>query len=487
MANVPKLTITPINATGDELPMGLARSVQDTLPATQLALFVELPEDLVPCTAFAARNPSDALRWICSKMPRPKLLKIIQHMYDYPVEAGHVDEDEAGLNTTTSQTRSQAERNPGTATENIAGAKRKREKTTREVNRAMVETLNNALVQTVACSQDWNEVRAPMTLSDEDILYRNFAKSLPKTGIQVVAHMINMAKAVGTMEVFRDWATIFSAWKEADHNKERRRHQSIGEDEVIPETQVQLSQYPTWSESESSTMAGLRTDNLRYIYFRAQRTKADGMAGQMRQRWEMNAFYEEYERLEQEIRRRSEGTGGKGRRYPVVAKELLFASTYETALGRRPTRNDDPALWTKFGEYLDWGKRWNIIKRRFGTVGIFGLLPQSYNPNEWIERKFTQARVSQWVEMVAECNKDALELALKVEGLYLACIHDSTRPTQFEFLDRLDEVREARPIVLLQRCIELDSDHGSDQGSEQCDVENLDINSLCDTEEGTTI
>ncbi|KAF2702414.1 hypothetical protein K504DRAFT_509041 [Pleomassaria siparia CBS 279.74] len=92
-------------------------------------------------------------------------------------------------------------------------------------------------------------------------------------------------------------------------------------------------------------------------------------------RWKMDGLYEEFNRLEKEIKRRSEGTRGRGVRYADTAKEHLFASTYRKYLGRVATKGTDRELWLAFGDYLDWGRRWNALKKRFGSVGIFGILP----------------------------------------------------------------------------------------------------------------
>jgi hypothetical protein len=113
----------------------------------------------------------------------------------------------------------------------------------------------------------------------------------------------------------------------------------------------------------------------------------------MRQRWKLDTLYEEYTTLEREMRELDNGTGARGRRYESVAKEYLFRIGYETDDGHMPTKEANPELWIDFGQLLDWGRRWNILKVLTSSVGIFRLLPKNAILNSWIERQLTQTRV----------------------------------------------------------------------------------------------
>ena len=57
MLVVPKFTLIPKDVTDNADIITISRAVQDSLPSTKLAAFVTLPDNLVPCTAFVARDP----------------------------------------------------------------------------------------------------------------------------------------------------------------------------------------------------------------------------------------------------------------------------------------------------------------------------------------------------------------------------------------------------------------------------------------------
>ncbi|KAF2702537.1 hypothetical protein K504DRAFT_245451 [Pleomassaria siparia CBS 279.74] len=109
----------------------------------------------------------------------------------------------------------------------------------------------------------------------------------------------------------------------------------------------------------------------------------------------MDELYKEFNCLEKEIKKQNQGTRGRGVRYSDVAKEHLFSLTYKRYLGRAATKGTDWELWLAFSDYLDWGKRWNVLKKRFRGVGIFRLLPRSLVPNTFVERTLSQARLLQ--------------------------------------------------------------------------------------------
>ncbi|KAI1675963.1 hypothetical protein KJE20_14454 [Pyrenophora tritici-repentis] len=113
MSPAPNITIKAKNVGDDEDLIALGRVLQNTLPSTQLATYVALPDDLIPCTAFAARTPSEAFRWFCQNVPRPKLLKLIQYNYDHPYETVRDVENDC-VDDITSQERELEYSNVGT-------------------------------------------------------------------------------------------------------------------------------------------------------------------------------------------------------------------------------------------------------------------------------------------------------------------------------------------------------------------------------------
>ena len=320
---------------------------------------------------------------------------------------------------------------------------------------------------TVANSQDMREARTARGAAIEEKSYRDFVERLPNIGVQKAARMITMAMAVGTMEIFKDWHAIVTVWKRQEmygkklnqrvaiaHNKSDKEELDVEEatqDPVlIPDTQSSLNSHnPIWEQVDEAGLTLSETESFREKFFDAQKTQVDGMADYMRHRWKMDILYEEYARLEAEIRMRKEGTGARGRRYETVAKEHLFVTTYAMDLGRKPTKELDGTAWTAFSRFLDWGKRWNELKRKFATPGVFGLLPGS--ANSFFEKVLSQGQVTCWIEMLDQCNKDIRPLAMHIEPLFLACMEQSEPPVEFSFLEQLDTLQETDVLKHLER------------------------------------
>ena len=461
--------ISPDDVSGHGERPEMILTVYDILSASELAVYGVLPDEFEPMEAFVARTPHCALRWICQRVSRPRLIQAIEEIYHHPAFTA-INAPLVGLAANVvhealeDRALSSETRQPTSA----SGVKRKRgvtTRTTRDTNKAMVEKLNIALVQTVANSQDWEHARAPDGATVEEQRYRNFARRLPGVGVNAVTQMITKAVAVGTMEVFRDWQAIVQVWKRQNFYG-KKLFQQVALSRVDISSTVEESAHANDALVQCSSAVGIRvsrlaspdeagltlqqTESFRYKFFDAKKTQVDGIAEDMRHRWKMDALYEEYELLEQEIRRKSQGTGMRGRGYNTVAKEHLFALVYSMDLGRRPTKADDFGLWSDFSQFLDWGKRWNMIKRRFGSVGIFGLLPRSSIPNAFVERSLTQVRVSQWIEMIAECNQDVVIMANKIEPLFRACMEESQPPSEFLFLEHLERYKDTRPLALFE-------------------------------------
>ena len=154
----------------------------------------------------------------------------------------------------------------------------------------------------------------------------------------------------------------------------------------------------------------------------------------MRHRWVLDRLYEQHVHLTEKLRAERDGTRGIGIHYDDVGKETLFALTFSESKGRLATRSEDKRLWAVFSERLEWGRRWHVIRETFGMVGIFGLTPKAYVPNEWIEKRLSQKAVKWFAEMVLETNRDAQFMAQQLEPLFVACMESKPVPPRFAFL-----------------------------------------------------
>ena len=440
MAAPKGLRITPLEVSDRPDPRRLLYAVSDALETCELGEYMMALHGTEQAEAFIAHSPEHALQWICERTTKTAVHNVIRQIYD---------------NIRTERTRTESERGSREGTP-AGGLKRKRSSAqnhTLAANRALVEKMNLELVKTVASSQDWENAKAPAMVTAEEQKYRNFAQKLDGVGVNAVSQMISSAVAVGKMEVFRDWQAILAVWKRQNQYGKKlfETTANSGPDaQLCLLSQANSQQQPL--ASQQADEAGVTPHDalaFRYRYFDAQKTGVDGIADEMRHRWKMDMFYEEYERLEKVVRLQGRGTGARGRGYNTIAKEHLFALVYGPDLGRPPTKDQDPTLWNTFGQMLDWGKRWNMLKKRIGSVGIFGLLPRSLVQNDFVQKRLTQTRVGQWVDMLAECNSDVARLAKRVEPLFLACMEESQPPPEFAFLEDLDNLDVSRPLALL--------------------------------------
>ena len=55
--------------------------------------------------------------------------------------------------------------------------------------------------------------------------------------------------------------------------------------------------------------------------------------------------------------------------------------------------------------------------------------------NTYIERAITQTRLAQWIELLAECNVDVLNLADAITPMYIACMNEQAPPEQMWWED----------------------------------------------------
>ncbi|KAI8930546.1 hypothetical protein NX059_012158 [Plenodomus lindquistii] len=451
------LPIMPDDVSEDRQQRDLVLMAHEVLSENKRALFAEVPDDYEPMEAFFALTIKDALRYICEHTNRQKVLKAVQHFYDNPsgiVE--DVDNDAEDVEEDTSSRK-----------------RPRKEKTTMQAQRSLVKRLNEALVQTVASDEDWVEARSSQVVTIEQQRYRDWVKRLPGIGVNAAARFISMGSAVGAMDCMRDWHAIATVWRRQNSYGKKLfqgvavARTGVANSQLLPGTQGE--QRLVRSQTQLATelndpgvvdelgLTALETETFKERFFDAQKTAVDGIADHLRHRWKMDKLYEEFNRLESEIRRRRTGTGMRGRKYTTMAKEHLFTTTYQDDLGRLPTKDDDPEQWSAFGTYLDWGKRWNVLKQRFGTIGIFGILPRG--ANNFIEKTLSQARVEQWAAMVKECNADAQAMAYNMEPLFLACMEELEPPVEFAFLEKLDHLVGTRPLALFE---ELSSDRDDD-------------------------
>lgn len=454
MAPTFSLGLEPDDVTEGRLIPLAVRAGHNALDDIPLAVYGLLPDERAPAVAFVAKTPEDALRWLCRRLSKPRIIKAVRHLYDYP-DSLQVDDNTNPLELGIEEGE---ETGPGAAENNrleegSRGQKRRRagkEKTSRQVNRDLVKKVNQALVQTVASTQDWEVAKAPDALSNEDLKYRTFATKLPGAGLNTVTSMINKAVSVGTEEALRDWQAILSIWTRQDH------YQKQLSEPVALRTQLRLEDVHPSQETQDlpdEDFDGItmgESAQFCRLFFEAKKNHVDGIAGEMRHRWKMDLLYEEYDRLWKLMKRRGGGSDGRGRRYDVLAKERLFATVYDNKLGIQPTKDSHPDEWRSFGQFLDWGKRWNMIKKRFDSPGIFALLPRTMVPNAFIEKTLNQTRVSQWIEMLAECNTPVADMAFLIEPLFLACMQEESPPQQFRFLESLPDTLPDSPLALLQ-------------------------------------
>ncbi|KAF2702569.1 hypothetical protein K504DRAFT_508914 [Pleomassaria siparia CBS 279.74] len=101
---------------------------------------------------------------------------------------------------------------------------------------------------------------------------------------------------------------------------------------------------PNNQDKDKAGLTAFKTEAFAYKYFNAQKTQVDGIADKIRHRWKMDKLYEEFNRLEKEIKKQNQGTRGRGVRYLDVAKEHLFSLTYKRYLGRAATKGTNQEL-----------------------------------------------------------------------------------------------------------------------------------------------
>ncbi|KAF2702572.1 hypothetical protein K504DRAFT_465695 [Pleomassaria siparia CBS 279.74] len=226
------------------------------------------------------------------------------------------------------------------------GVKRKRalkEKTTRALNKALVDKINLNLAQA-----------APARLLNKEQRYRRFATGLSSISVSTVTQIIAKASA-----------------KRQNHYG-KKLFQTVAVEDALRNIVVLAS--PSNQEQDEVGLTAFKTENFAYKYFNAQKTYVNGI-----------------------------------------------------------------------------GKRWNVLKKRFGSIRVFRLLPQSLILNTF-------------ADIVAKCNLDVIIIAKRIELLFLACMEESAPPPKFAFLENLALLLQTtQPFTLFlseQRFKEEESNEG---------------------------
>jgi hypothetical protein len=410
------------------------------------------------CSGFWARHPENAVQYLIKTMGWPTFLRVAKSLRDRPdyIRVDESEEEYSGNEETEDVDlddegppdevvhRNRADAGPLSK----RGQKRKRnsgEMTGKQVKSAMAKKLNMELAQHAASSQDQRHIIGEGELSEDELRYRTYAVRFQGAGISMVSTMISKAAAVGTIDALRDWKAVMVVWR-----RQHAKNSTLGENasqwriqQAPGATQDGIANFGNPAARRGDRLGcdavGLRrseTTSFRLMFFDAQKTEAQGIAADMKHRWKLSRLYDEYERLEKLVRQKADHSGGRGRSYATVAKEHLFLTTYEEESESPATKENSPEEWKEFGRFLDYGRRWSLLKTRFG-VGIFGLLPRGTITNTFIERTLTQTRLVQWMEMLEDCNQVVKDMAVVVEPLLTACMTGMPPPEDVPFLQNL--------------------------------------------------
>jgi hypothetical protein len=426
-----KLDLLPEPLAGDSditsLVKDAFRRVEPDVP-----LFRILEDTVEPVQAFVAHTPDIALEWICRQVSKAHLMQVINRVYDDP------DED------VSDESQPPAKR-----------ARHQKETTTRQVNKRLKEQMDNALLEAIASTQDLVAARrTEITYSAEEQKYRNFAKQLHGAGISEVAEMIIRAGAIGTFACLQDWRVVLETWREV-HRDGRRLFANMGPklpmlksrafDEVTGSGDEQhvdgvLSQV-TVGEDRLPALTRAEVNGFRSLLATVRRSETAGILGDVRHRWIMAALYAEYEQLENLLRKRVKLTSTRGRGVATVAREQLFQEVCQQEDGIWTRDSESSSKYRSWNRYLDYGKRWFMLKERFG-IGILALFPRGGVSNSFVERRPIK-RLEDWMDMLAKCNNSVMDMSTAIEPLLVSCMREEEPPEmlRFEMIDE-DEFRD---------------------------------------------
>lgn len=438
-----KLDLSPEPLEGES---DITTFVQDAFDRVEpnVPLFHVLAGTAEPVQAFVAHSPDVALKWICRRVSKRRLMRFINNVYDNP----HIDLPDSVHDGSQDE-----------LVESDRPAKRTRvrkEPTTRQVNQRLKEQLDFALLETVANTQDLTAAKkVEITYSASEQRYRNFAKQFHGVGVSEVAEMINRAKAVATFECLHDWRVVLETWREL-HRDGRRLFANAttrlpaleGRDGICSSTVAEndfddrdkytaLSQATERSERPVA-LTRVEVEGFRNLLATVRRSETADILGDMRHRWIMAALYAEYERLEGLLRKRVKLTSSRGRGIATMAREQLFGEVYRQDDDTLMIGDDNTARYRAWNRYLEYGKRWMMLREKFG-VGIFALLPRGGVPNSFVERRPIQ-RLEDWMNMLTKCNDNVREMSEAIEPLLVSCMREEQPPEQllFEAVDAVE-------------------------------------------------
>lgn len=412
--------------------------------------FSVILDTVEPVQAFVAHTPDVALKWICRRVARKRLIQYVNHIYDNPG-----DEDQ-GLTDDTNN-------------EHVARTRRPTKRARLRENQ-IVQRQGSPAQPDVPTEDDADDphqlttvvdnVALPAALPAADVRYHDFAKRIGGCGAKELTSMINRASAVGAFECLEDWRIVLETWREAHRNgrrmftnntplptlDERPKTSSCDEDgssDGGPGTVV-LSQR-TEHSNVPSALTRQEVVGFRNLLATVRRSQAADILSDVRHRWCMTALYMEYERLEKLLRSRVKLTGRRGRGIATVARERLFQEI--DSQGRASdSQGVNPANHKLWNRYLEYGKRWLLLKERFG-IGVFALMPRGLGINSFVERTPIK-RVQDWMNMLATCNPNVRDMSDAIEPLLVSCMMEESPPgvllletveaTEFDEWDAID-------------------------------------------------
>jgi hypothetical protein len=115
-------------------------------------------------------------------------------------------------------------------------------------------------------------------------------------------------------------------------------------------------------------------DELRSLFFGGRQEEARCLIGNMRMRWKLARQHEEYNQIEELLRRGRIGTGQLGRGFATIAEEHMFERFYEEKYNVYATKDTHLEQFAVFKKEIEKGRRWSILKSKFRS-GIFAVLP----------------------------------------------------------------------------------------------------------------
>lgn len=431
-----------------ELDSPLATFVQDAFHMVDpdTPAFSSIRGTREPVQVFIARTPDLALKWICERVSKELMIRLVNDCYN-TIQLDNVSDDGDGENT------------PPTTSRNTKRKRRSGQESTTAVSRRLKEKMDFALMESASTQDLENAKKDDMTLLSEDLRYRAFVKGLGGIGINEAAEMINRAKAVASFNSILDWCTILETWRDiqnegkrlfaGDGRKlfmlDRARVSLVGESDkssvggvedvdmdedtgqLVPSQQAGAPNVAdTWTKKE---IAGFRQ-----LFASVRRSETAGILGDMRHRWSLATLYIEYLRLEEILRKRVVLTSTRGRGIATVARDQLFTAVFNHD-GVVIPEDERAARYRNWNRYLEYGKRWSMLKEKFG-VGIFAVLPRGGVPNSFVERRNIQ-RLAEWLDMLAECNDRVKELSVAMEPLLLCCMQEDEPPPRL-LLETID-------------------------------------------------